>query len=465
MSNPTPTHDDKSEKIYIKTSESVQAREDQRYSPREIERKHVQAKTHFKISNTTPPSTSGQLWPGIQQSAESPRLYQGSSGPGVRKPIALTHEEALLLHHYTEHLGRWLDCSNASHIFTLVVPLRVRQHPILCQAVLCFAARHRREDRAADAAYQCCITLLIDRLNNGFASNDDILPAAVVILHFAEQLNDSSTTSLFDKPHLAACSAIFRASQGTRFVDPSAPCLRDAAFWVYVRQSLYNATIHQRPLDVDFTLKLHPAPDSIPDSHSLAWLGFETAWANQMIWNTACVAQFCFAGTGTESNSASEIQWQELWKRTQIWHRDRPGTFDPTGSGFSRDGCVFLNIWFTSDWHSISFIFYHFSCILLLIYTPGTKFAIRSVHSKSLKSNQILDHSRAICCACESLPENPQLGIILCHTVFIWGPLLSKIEEQNEVIHLLQTFEKTHSWNTFWIISALKAEWGMDLNV
>ena len=203
---------------------------------------------------------------------------------------------------------------------------------------------------------------------------------------------------MFDKPHLEGCSAIFRASQGTQFVDPSASDLREAAFWIYVRQSLYNATIHQRPLDVDFSLGLYPAPDSIRESYPWAWLGSETAWANQILWNTASVAQFCFKGTRTQSGAAWDTQRRVLWDKTQKWHEDRPRAFDPIGSGPPMDGCVFPNIWFASDWHgkpklrttcvrtltqhaAISFMFYHCSCILLLSYKPGPKFVIRRVPS------------------------------------------------------------------------------------
>ncbi|PVH93087.1 hypothetical protein DM02DRAFT_662313 [Periconia macrospinosa] len=446
----------------------MQPREDQGRSPRGIERRYVEAEMRLDTANNTL-SASGQLSPGSHDSSESPRLCQSLSGPTDKdnrysqKPIAFTHEEALLLHHYTEHLGRWLDCSDASRKFTLIVPERARQCPILCQAVLCFAARHRREDMIADAAYQRCITRLIDRLNEKSAIQDEMLLSAVVILHFAEQLHDSSTTSSCDKPHLAGGSAIFRASQSTQFIDPSAPHLREAAFWIHVRQNLYNATVDQRPLDIDFSLKMYPAPDAIQGSHPWTWLGLETAWANQILWNTATVAQFCFAGTGTRSESACETQWQVLWDKTQKWHKGRPRTFEPIMLGPFRDGCVFPSIWFTTDWHAISFVYYHLSCVLLLLYTPGPRFAIRYVHSQLSESKrQILDHSQAIYCACKSLPENPQLGIMLCYTIFIWGPLLSKTEERNEVINLLQKFEENHSWRTSWVISALKVEWGMN---
>jgi hypothetical protein len=105
------------------------------------------------------------------------------------RPIPLTHEEALLVHHYTEHLGRWLDCTDATRQFTLGVPEKVKQCPVLCHAVMSFAARHCRDDATAEAAYQRCIALLIERLNEQAASHDETLLCAIVILRFYEQLN------------------------------------------------------------------------------------------------------------------------------------------------------------------------------------------------------------------------------------------------------------------------------------
>jgi len=108
--------------------------------------------------------------------------------PYSQTPVPLTHDEAVLVHHYTEHLGRWLDCTDATRQFTLSVPGKVKTCPVLCHAVLSFAAQHRREEANADAAYHRCIPLLIDRLNESAASHDETLLCAIVILRFYEQL-------------------------------------------------------------------------------------------------------------------------------------------------------------------------------------------------------------------------------------------------------------------------------------
>ena len=183
------------------------------------------------------------------------------------------------------------------------------------------------------------------------------------------------------------------------FIDPSATSLRDAAFWIYVRQILYNSTISQEPLDIDFSLELMPTPELLVDKHPLAWLRSETAWANQCLWLTACVANFCFSGPKTtEDASTRAAAWQELWDRNQAWQKKRPKEFDAIGRGPARDGHVFEDVWFTADWHGsyfpdltrgegvlidqvISYVFHHFACILLLRYKPDTKFPTRWIHS------------------------------------------------------------------------------------
>ena len=96
------------------------------------------------------PSASGVSSPLTRQSPGSPlydptgraaagstaaggltRLYVLESLPNITRTfpkiaIPLTRHEALLVHHYTEHLGRWLDCTDATRQFTLGVPEKVK---------------------------------------------------------------------------------------------------------------------------------------------------------------------------------------------------------------------------------------------------------------------------------------------------------------------------------------------------
>ena len=161
-----------------------------------------------------------------------------------------------------------------------------------------------------------------------------------------------SSTGSDDEQHLAGCSAIIRSSQGNHYVDPSAPTLREAAFWVYVRQCLYNATINQQPPDIDFSLQLHPTPSSLRDAHPLARLRLETAWANQMTWNLACVVNFCFDGKEPQNEKAYKMRrWNELWDLVQTWMHGRPEGFNAIFEGPAGDQGCFPEILFTADWH------------------------------------------------------------------------------------------------------------------
>ncbi|KAF3053534.1 hypothetical protein E8E11_011480 [Didymella keratinophila] len=392
-------------------------------------------------SNPSSNDSAGIHSPGSPFSLSGPRT-QGSisvasllrqpvpdgTRPYSQAPVPLTQREARLVHYYSEFLGRWLDCTDATRQFTLGVPEKVKYCPVLCHAVLSFAARHSREDDIADAAYQRCIALLIDRLNEPHASHDETLLCAIVILRFYEQLNVPSTTGSDAAQHLAGSSAILRASQGNHYVDPSAPTLREAAFWVYVRQCLYTATINQQPPDIDFSLQLHPTPSSMQDSHPLARLRLETAWANQMTWNTALTVNFCFEADPSGERKNRLARWQELWDLVQAWKRDRPAGFDSIwdGPAGEDDESCFPQMWFTADWHAVAFGLFHFCCMMLYSFKPGPRFAIRSVGSLSNTDRQILEHARAICGACRSTPETVQLSIILCHTIFVWGPLVSE---------------------------------------
>lgn len=184
-------------------------------SPRTNERRgHERAiaaseSTSRSTSDRSPNDSIGVHSPGSPFSLAGPRTLSSISVASLlRQPIPesthsysqdtvpLTHSEARLVHYYTEHLGRWLDCTDATRQFTLGIPEKVKSYPVLCHAVLSFAARHRRDDAVAEAAYQRCIASLIDRLNEPNASHDETLLCSIVVLRFYEQLTGSLYRSI-----------------------------------------------------------------------------------------------------------------------------------------------------------------------------------------------------------------------------------------------------------------------------
>ncbi|KAF2122548.1 hypothetical protein BDV96DRAFT_639128 [Lophiotrema nucula] len=382
----------------------------------------------------------------------------GRYAPGVE--YELNRYEAKLVHHYVERLGRWLDCSDPSRRFTLRVPALVKHCPVLLHAVLAFAARHRGDTATSEQAYQTCLELVIERLGEHDVTHDDGLLCAIVILRVVEQLSVSITGSDFEQ-HLAGCAAILRASQGS-IVDPSAPTTHDAAFWIHVRQCLYTATVNQQPPHLDSALHIADIVPVDDADHPSTDLRSETAWANMMTWLAANVLHFSFGGGADGEPSSRLRKWEDLGDALKRWRDDRPTTFDPIWSGPATARSIFSEAWFTADWHALAYTYYHFTSLLLINYKPKPRFAVRNVDDKLSEDDlDILNHARAICGACQCSPNNTAVSIVLCHSVFIWGPLMLEQLERDRVLQLLTTFENDHVWPTAWIVNALKAEWNM----
>lgn len=311
--------------------------------------------------------------PSVPQSYQSfqslsPLQYSVTYSPTSTRSLELTHSDAVYIHHFSQHLAVWLDCTDASRHFTINIPNLARISPILLNAVVCFAARHMRHGVAADSAQQRCVELLIPHLSSDEVGKDDVILCAIVILRVCEQLSgksamngtqvdhvtDSSTATSMgvdQARHLSGLSAMLKASQASFELNPSSPTLSHAAFWVFVRQALYNACVNQQSPNLDFNRIVSPPPST---HTSIVNVETETAWANTITWICARVVQFCFGDTASlPGGEARQQRWLELSKGIQNWQDSRPGTFEPVWYAQPDHSSEnpFPEIWFTSDWH------------------------------------------------------------------------------------------------------------------
>jgi hypothetical protein len=101
----------------------------------------------------------------------------------------LPRQEAYYVHHFSTHLARWLDCTDASRQFTLNVTVLANNSLILRYAVISYAARHLGDGTAADEFQDKCIELLIPLLSTESIANDEAILCAMVILRVCEQLS------------------------------------------------------------------------------------------------------------------------------------------------------------------------------------------------------------------------------------------------------------------------------------
>lgn len=106
--------------------------------------------------------------------------------------MPFTVHEARLMHHFSQHLGRWLDCTDASRQMTLEIPKLAATSPILLQAVVSYAASHLQDRLTAEEAHERCVRMLIVELSSAEIVNDTAVLCAIVILRVFEQLNGRS---------------------------------------------------------------------------------------------------------------------------------------------------------------------------------------------------------------------------------------------------------------------------------
>lgn len=102
--------------------------------------------------------------------------------------LPLTRCEAEMIHHYTTHLSRWLDCTDATRQFTVRLPRLVRD-PIIRHAIISLTARHRGDTILAEDAHARCIELLIPLLGFDNVVEDGTVLCAIVVLRVYEQLS------------------------------------------------------------------------------------------------------------------------------------------------------------------------------------------------------------------------------------------------------------------------------------
>lgn len=169
-----------------------------------------------RTNRSEAPSASGVSSQSAQDSPASPYFHSflssreslgGSSLLSSQRPpfsqrgssselTPLNHHEASLVHHFTENLGRWLDCTDATRQFTLGVPANVRSCPVLLGAVQSFATRHKQDHVAAYDIYSRTLARLRIRIEESASKSpdnrDETLLCALVILHFYEQIGSAN---------------------------------------------------------------------------------------------------------------------------------------------------------------------------------------------------------------------------------------------------------------------------------
>lgn len=152
-----------------------------------------------------PSSTSLAAPLSLSPCSVSTPQHLASPAHSLSTVIPFTIHEARLVHHFSQHLGRWLDCTDASRQMTLEIPKLAATSPILLQAVVSYAASHLQDRLTAEEAHERCVRMLIIELSSAEIANDTAVLCAIVILRVFEQLNGRS-------PRMTIVGAMLRLS-------------------------------------------------------------------------------------------------------------------------------------------------------------------------------------------------------------------------------------------------------------
>lgn len=380
----------------------------------------------------------------------------GSSSTSI---VTSTDYEGDLIHHFTEQLGRWLDCGHLIRHFTLGIPEKLKSCPVLHSAVLLFAARHKSDKYSnafTEELYPHCQNVLHGLMSENDVDSEDDIFCTFLILHFYEQIKGSSYPQ--DLKFLHGASSMIENST-IPYVDSSAPTFRAAAFWLYVRQWISSIVRHEQqpaghpPPKMDFSRQLYIDPAL---SNNL------TKWSNEMTWHTAQTVAFCFGDYNQRKYDQPRTpQWQELWDGIGILWQERPQSMEPLFEGNWDEETSSSNIWFQAEWHATGFGFYHLSSMLLISHQNQQAFTSSKgrVLLNGNASMLILMHGRKLYGACRCNPEYAILAMILCNSVLIWFQVIPSKEECDAVVGLLRDIEATLLWPTAWIVD--KLVWSM----
>ncbi|CAK4033557.1 Hypothetical predicted protein [Lecanosticta acicola] len=361
-------------------------------------------------------------------------------------------EEAILLRHFVETLARNFDLTDPRAHFRNVVPQRAAVCPTLMNAIFALSARHlsrigQYDPLVSNRYHQECLKHLIPMLDDTSAILDENLLASTIILRHLEELEVpiSGQHPSDQHSHLLGAQAFIAAQERAAITGG----LRQAAFWVGLRQEVYVAFVNQRPA--------LPALE-----HCNVDRSFEAAedhiWACRIIVQCADILRYCF-GDGT----ASAASYAYLEHQVSQWYDSKPASFNPVFYRAPEGDEVFPEIWYVGDDLATGIQHYHLARILLSSHNPGIpKLGPGRTAALRAMDDEIKRHVRALCGMSLSNPSNAPAFTYAAMGASLAGDKFVEYREQIALLAVLQQCENMHAWPTGTAITNLKVAWGWD---
>ncbi|KIW28137.1 uncharacterized protein PV07_07819 [Cladophialophora immunda] len=300
--------------------------------------------------------------------------------------------EAQLLRTFVQEWGPLLDCTDAQKHFTNAIPqLALNESECLLYAILTITALYlsrvsQYPSSAAQAYRQKCARALIPILQEDPTNmHEASMFATYVLLRVYDHLTVNFSSERVPDTIFTEGLALSTTPWNAYATQAS---LKQAAFWVHLRQDIHVALLLECPVNVDYTLYTQTVAvaQTITERGTVDWnadrgheqdgsaatsaIVVECAWANRIVGIALNVVNYCY------SDSEKTVdQWATLLVSLERWNIEKPPSFSPffeckpatsTGEGFP-------HIYLMSDWHVIGLMYYHLAIAMLKIHHPARK--------------------------------------------------------------------------------------------
>ena len=273
-----------------------------------------------------------------------------------------SREEAWLLRYYVEHISRNFDLTDPYRHFRNVVPQQAATCPTLLNAIFALSARHlsrigEYDPLISNRYHQECLKHLIPMLDDSAAAVlDENLFASTIILRHLEEIEVplSGQSPADNSFHLLGAHALISAQERATMAGG----LREAAFWVGLRQEIYVAFVNQRSImpsleHCNIDRSFGAAPDSV--------------WSCRMVVICSDALRYCF-GDGDPST----VTYNWLVESVTQWHSSKPASFTPIYYKEADHDNILPDIWFLADEIIVGWQYYYITKILLTSHNPKT---------------------------------------------------------------------------------------------
>ncbi|KAI1359585.1 hypothetical protein F5Y08DRAFT_319211, partial [Xylaria arbuscula] len=356
-------------------------------------------------------------------------------------------DEANLFYHWVRNIAPLFDLCDHERYFQTVVPECATACPPLLNAILASSAKHASrmgmvDPLVADKYYQECLGTIIPILSAHNMVRDENLLAATVILRFIEEV-DIPFSPADPQYHLIGTRAFLASRDRTRKFSK----LGRAVFWLALRQEIWVALIHSRPVHPDMFVEDLYSPEGPPEC--------DCDYANRAVVQTALCLTYCFG-----EKEQQIYTWEVLSESLDRWYAERPWQFYPMSADENEEKFLPEPKYLT-DAVVTGMQHYYLARLILAAHNPRTinLGPARKVHLKNT-DQEMKQIVRIICGIAKANPHTIPAYVCASSSVVLAGDRFTTREEQDILFDVLVKTGQELAWPTWSAQEDMKLVWG-----